>query len=45
MRFEDLDNDGRLDLFVTNGMHREYHNADLLGSHHDERKIPPSAIA
>ena len=22
-RFEDLDNDGRLDLFVTNGMYRE----------------------
>ncbi|HEY3757751.1 MAG TPA: FG-GAP-like repeat-containing protein [Opitutaceae bacterium] len=30
VRFEDLDNDGRLDLFVTNGMHRELHNADLL---------------
>ena len=29
-RFEDLDNDGRLDLFVTNGMHREAHNADLM---------------
>ena len=29
-RFEDLDNDGRLDLHVTNGMTREYHNADLL---------------
>jgi hypothetical protein len=29
-RFEDLDNDGRLDLFVTNGMSREYHNIDLL---------------
>jgi hypothetical protein len=29
-RFEDLDNDGRLDLFVTNGMIREYHNADML---------------
>jgi hypothetical protein len=28
-RFEDLDNDGRLDLFVTNGMNREYQNADL----------------
>jgi hypothetical protein len=28
-RFEDLDNDGRLDLFVTNGMSREYQNADL----------------
>ena len=30
VRFEDLDDDGRLDLFVTNGMTREYHNADLL---------------
>lgn len=29
-RFEDLDNDGRLDLFVTNGMSREFQNADLL---------------
>ncbi len=29
VRFEDLDNDGRLDLFVTNGMTREYQNADL----------------
>ena len=31
VRFEDLDNDGRLDLHVTNGMIREYHNVDLLG--------------
>ncbi len=30
VRFEDLDNDGRLDLFVTNGMYRESHNADLM---------------
>jgi hypothetical protein len=30
VRFEDLDNDGRLDLFVTNGMHREVTNADLI---------------
>ncbi len=30
VRLEDLDNDGRLDLHVTNGMIREYHNADLL---------------
>jgi hypothetical protein len=30
VRFEDLDNDGRLDLFVTNGMHREANNVDLL---------------
>jgi hypothetical protein len=29
-RFEDLDNDGRLDLFVTNGMYREANNADVL---------------
>ncbi len=29
-RWEDLDNDGWLDLFVTNGMIREYHNADML---------------
>ncbi|HEY4300097.1 MAG TPA: FG-GAP-like repeat-containing protein [Candidatus Didemnitutus sp.] len=29
-RLEDLDNDGRLDLFVTNGMYREPHNADLM---------------
>ncbi len=29
-RFEDLDNDGRIDLHVTNGMHREIHNTDLL---------------
>ena len=30
VRFEDLDNDGRLDLFVTTGMIREFHSADLL---------------
>jgi hypothetical protein len=29
-RLEDLDNDGRLDLYVTNGMHREVTNADLI---------------
>jgi hypothetical protein len=29
-RFEDLDNDGRIDLFVTNGMHRESTNLDLF---------------
>ncbi|HEY1792741.1 MAG TPA: CRTAC1 family protein, partial [Opitutaceae bacterium] len=29
VRFEDLDHDGRIDLFVTNGMNRESHNADL----------------
>ncbi len=27
-RFDDFDNDGRIDLHVTNGMIREYHNAD-----------------
>ena len=31
VRLEDLDNDGRLDLFVTNGMNREYQNEDLRG--------------
>ncbi len=30
VRFEDLDNDGRLDLHVTNGMVRELHNSDLV---------------
>jgi hypothetical protein len=30
VRFEDLDNDGRVDLHVTNGMVRELHNLDLL---------------
>ena len=30
LRFEDLDNDGWIDLHVTNGMHREIHNADLV---------------
>ncbi len=29
VRFEDLDEDGRLDLHVTNGMNREYQNSDL----------------
>jgi hypothetical protein len=29
VRMEDLDNDGRIDLFFTNGMNRESHNADL----------------
>lgn len=29
-RFEDLDNDGWLDLFVTNGTVRELHNSDLM---------------
>jgi hypothetical protein len=29
-RWEDLDNDGRADLWVTNGMYREIHNQDLI---------------
>jgi hypothetical protein len=29
VRFEDLDNDGWVDLHVTNGMNREYQNTDL----------------
>ena len=29
-RWEDLDNDGRVDLFITNGMYREIHNQDLI---------------
>ncbi len=29
-RFEDLDNDGRLDLHIPNGMNREQTNTDLL---------------
>lgn len=52
-RFEDLDNDGRLDLHVTNGMMREYHNIDLLdrimalenpsGSRRLMKSLPPLA--
>jgi len=30
VRWEDLDNDGRVDLYITNGMHREIHNVDLI---------------
>ncbi|PTY07784.1 RNA-binding protein [Opitutaceae bacterium EW11] len=30
VRFADLDNDGRLDLYVTNGMIRDFMDADLL---------------
>jgi hypothetical protein len=29
-RFEDLDNDGRVDLFITNGMDREATSVDLM---------------
>jgi len=29
VRFEDMDNDGRLDLFVANGMNRDQSNVDL----------------
>ncbi len=28
-RFDDFDNDGRVDLFITNGMTREFTNSDL----------------
>ena len=37
-RFEDLDNDGRLDLFVTNGFHLEPTGVDLIRA--DERRHP-----
>ena len=30
VRLEDFDNDGRIDLFVTNGMHHEVTNADVI---------------
>ncbi len=30
LRFEDLDNDGRIDLHVTNGMDREQNNLDMI---------------
>ena len=30
VRLEDLDNDGRLDAYFTNGMVRELHNADVV---------------
>lgn len=43
VRFEDLDNDGLLDLHVTNGMDREYQNADLrervLTSESEEQRV------
>ena len=31
-KFADLDNDGWVDLFIANGMSRDFLNADLLGS-------------
>jgi enediyne biosynthesis protein E4 len=39
--WEDLDNDGRADLFVTNGMYREIHNQDLIA----RRAMADSPIA
>ena len=39
-RLEDLDNDGMLDLFATNGMHRESTNSDLLS-----RKLAANSAA
>jgi hypothetical protein len=41
-RFEDLDNDGRIDLFVTNGMVREAHNADLTARRQQTQSIAES---
>ena len=40
VRFEDLDNDGRLDLHVTNGMYREMNNADLLHRQMTTESLP-----
>jgi hypothetical protein len=40
VRLEDLDEDGRVDLHVTNGMFRDFLDADLLGRIH---KVEPSA--
>jgi hypothetical protein len=40
VRLEDLDNDGRLDVHVTNGMVREYQNADLR-----DRVVLASSVA
>jgi hypothetical protein len=42
-RLEDLDNDGRLDLFVTNGMDREATNIDLL-ARQSESETPAERI-
>ena len=42
-RFEDLDNDGRLDLFVTNGMDREATNIDLLAKR-SESETPAERV-
>ncbi len=39
--WEDLDNEGRADLFVTNGMYREIHNQDLVA----RRSMAASPIA
>lgn len=40
-RLEDLDNDGRLDLHVTNGMVRDFFNADL--KMRQEKALSPAA--
>jgi len=39
-RFEDYDNDGRIDLFVTNGMVRELHNTDIVARMMATESIP-----
>ncbi|MEO6003815.1 MAG: FG-GAP-like repeat-containing protein [Opitutus sp.] len=40
VRLEDLDLDGRLDAYFTNGMAREFHNADLV-----ERSLTAASVA
>ena len=44
IRFADLDNDGREDLFVTNGMSRDWLNADLLAKAR-ELQVPGDSAA
>lgn len=43
-RFEDFDEDGRPDLFVTTGMNREHHNLDLI-ARRDEAVSPREKVA
>ena len=45
VRFEDLDNDGRVDLHVTNGMNREYQNADRLRTMKDSTRLNEANLA
>ena len=39
-RFEDLDNDGWLDLHVTNGMYRELNNEDIMSRQMRTESLP-----